>query len=108
MFCSCLTPNRSTIPSRKSYVLLGSLQRLAGWLLLIFFIFFTQSIKFGTFHYHALRVQMFKNVNGVLFSAGFVGKVGLVFVLTLENIFSERFDFKANRKSICSSKKRYY
>ena len=72
-FCTCLTLNRSMIPSRKSYVLLGSLQRLAGWLLLIFFIFFTQSIKFCTFHYHALRVQMFKNVNVALFSK-FCGK----------------------------------
>ena len=34
--------------------------RMAGWLLLTFFIMFIQSIKFYTFHYHALRVQMFE------------------------------------------------
>ena len=36
----------------------------------------------------------------------FTAKIGLVFVLTLENTFSWRFHFKANRKSIGSSKKR--
>ena len=34
-------------------------------------------------------------------------KFGLLFVLTLENTFSQRFHFKAIRKSIGSSKKRY-
>ena len=37
--------------------------------------------------------------------ASFTAKFGLVFVLTLENAFPQRFDFKANRKSIGSSKK---
>ena len=40
-------------------------------------------------------------------SASFTAKFELVFVLTLENNFSQRFHFKANRKSIGSSKKRY-
>ena len=34
-------------------------------------------------------------------------KLELVFVLTFENAFSKSFHFKANRKSIDSSKKRY-
>ena len=37
----------------------------------------------------------------------FTAKFGLVFALTLENAFSQRFHFQANRKSIGSSKKRY-
>ena len=32
--------------------------RMAAWLLLTFFMCFTQSVKFYTFHYHVLRVQM--------------------------------------------------
>ena len=38
----------------------------------------------------------------------FTAKFGLVFILTLEKPFSQRFHFQANRKSIVSSKKRYY
>ena len=41
----------------------------------------------------------------LLLSASFTAKLGLVFVLTLENTFSQRFHFKTNRKSIGSSKK---
>ena len=37
--------------------------------------------------------------------SSFYAKFGVVFVLTLENAFSYRFRFKANRKSIGSSKK---
>ena len=37
----------------------------------------------------------------------FYGKIGLVFLLTLEKAFSQRFLFKATRKSVGSSKKRY-
>ena len=43
----------------------------------------------------------------LLLSAGFAGKFGLVFVLTLGNAFSEMFHFEVNRKSIGSPKKRY-
>ena len=39
--------------------------------------------------------------------ASFTAKFGLVFVLTLENAFPQRFDFRANRKSTGSSKKMY-
>ena len=57
---------------------------------------FTESIKFYTFHYHVLKVRMFKNVinqmdsksEWLLLSAKFTAKLGLVFVLTLGNIFS--------------------
>ena len=44
----------------------------------------------------------------LLLSSGFTAKFGLVFVLTKENAFSETFHFKANRKSIGSSKKWCY
>ena len=40
-------------------------------------------------------------------SARFTGKFELVFVLTQENAFSSRFDFKATRKSIDSSERQY-
>ena len=43
----------------------------------------------------------------LLYSASFTAKFELVFVLTMENAFSYRLHFKANRKSIGSSKKRY-
>ena len=41
----------------------------------------------------------------LLLSESFTAKFGLVFVLTVENAFSWRFNFKANGKSIGSSKK---
>ena len=70
---------------------------------------FTQSIKIYTFHY---QYRCLKNVihqidsknGGLLLSASFTAKFGLIFVLTLEN-FYQRFHFQANRKSIGSSKK---
>ena len=40
----------------------------------------------------------------LLLAASFTAKYGLVFVLTLENVFSNRFHFNADRKSIGSSK----
>ena len=43
----------------------------------------------------------------LLLSASFTAKFRLVFLLTLENTFSQRFHFKGNRRSIDSSKKRY-
>ena len=43
----------------------------------------------------------------LLLSESFTAEFGLVFVLTLESAFSWRFHFKANRKSIGFSKKRY-
>ena len=78
-------------------VLLNSVQGMAGWLLLIFFFnMFTQSIKFYTFHYYVLRLQCLKNGihqidsknEWLVLSARFTAKVGLAFVLTLENAFS--------------------
>ena len=41
----------------------------------------------------------------LLLSAGFTAKFELVFVVTQENAFSERFRFKANKESIGSFKK---
>ena len=43
----------------------------------------------------------------LLLSVTFTAKFELVFVLTFENAFYLRFHFKANRKSIDYSKKRY-
>ena len=40
----------------------------------------------------------------LLLSARFIAKFELVFVLTLENPFSERFQFRANRKRMDSLK----
>ena len=43
----------------------------------------------------------------LLLSVALTTKLELVFVLTIENAFSESFHFKANKKSIGYSKKRY-
>ena len=43
----------------------------------------------------------------LLLSVNFTAILELVFVLTFENDFSKDFHFKANGKSIGSSKKRY-
>ena len=40
----------------------------------------------------------------LLLSASFAVKFGLVFVLTMENTFSQRFHFKVNKKSMDPSK----
>ena len=45
-----------------------------------------------------------RQYESLLLSASFTAKFELVFVLTLENTFSWMFRFKANRKSIGSSK----
>ena len=90
-----------------------SIQYRNGWLAASdLFRMFTQTVKFYTFHY---PYTCLKNVvheidskNGwLLLSASFTVKFGIVFVLTLENAFSYRFHFQANRKNIGSSKKRY-
>ena len=75
---------------------------------------FTQSFKFYTFHYHVLKSKDISNMrfikqivimNGCSFQKVLRQNLGLVFVLTPENGFCQRFHFKANRKSIGSSKK---
>ena len=91
-----LTLTILTAESCFTKVLLNSVQGMAGWLLLIFFYMFTQSIKFYTFNYYVLRLQCLKNGihqidcknEWLVLSARFTVKVGLVFVLTLENAFS--------------------
>ena len=87
--------------------------KMAGWLLLIFLICFTQSIEFYTFHY---QYRCLKNViyqidsknEWLLLSASFTAKFGLVFVLTWKMLFLRGFIFKPTRKSIDLPKKRYY
>ena len=62
-----------------------------------------------------LRIQIFKkgihqtdSKNGrLLLLASFMTKLELIFVLTSENAFPYRFQFKASRKSIVSSTERY-
>ena len=51
--------------------------------------------------------QMDSENEWLLYSVTFTAKLELVFVLTFENAFSCSFHFKANRKSIGSSKTRY-
>ena len=109
--------------------------RMAGWLLLTFLI--CSIIVYYRFYYmfyyvllyvflyvlyvllcillYVIRVQMFEKVIHQIDSKNewlhlpesFTAKFVLVFVLTLENDFSQRFHFKADRKSIGSSKNRY-
>ena len=71
---------------------------------------FTQSVKFYAFHYQVLTVHLLEksDMDGksewLRLSASSTIKVGLVFVLTMENAFSYRFDFKGIRRSMDSSK----
>ena len=99
--------------THRERLMFHSIQYRNDWLAAYdLFDMFKNSIKFYTFHY---QYRCLKNVihqidskNGwLLLSASFTAKFGLVFVLTLENAFSLRFHFQANRKSIGSSKKRY-
>ena len=88
-----------------------------GWLAASdLFHVFTQSIKFYyTLYYTYKECRCLENVilqidsknEWLLLPASFTAKFGLVFVLTLKNAFSKRFQFKANTKSIGSSKKWY-
>ena len=68
-----------------------------GWLTASDFLhMFTQLIRFYTFHSRIKEHRCLKNKihqidsknEWLLLSAGFTAKVGLVFVLTLENTFS--------------------
>ena len=94
------------------YNLLNSIQGMAPSLLLTFFICLHNQLS--SIH-SIIKDRCFKNVihqidskkEWLLLSPTFKAKLGLVFVLTLENGFSLRFHTKANRKSIDSSKKRY-
>ena len=74
---------------------------------------FTRSVKFYTFHYHILKstdvwrwfMKYADSKNEwLVLSASFTIIFELVFVLTLENAFPERFHFKTSRKSTGSSK----
>ena len=76
------------------------------------FYMFTPAIKFYTFHYQYRFLKIVIHQIGsqnrwLLLSASFTAKFGLVFVSTLETAFSQSFHSQANRKSVCSSKKRY-
>ena len=82
-----------------------SIQYRNGWLATSdLFDMLTQSIKFYTFHY---QNRCLKNVihqtdskkGWLLLSASFTAKFRLVFVLTLENAFTKRFHFHANKKT---------
>ena len=78
----------------------------------------TQSFKLYTYHSLSrikstekclkIAIHQIDSKNEWLpLTVSFTGKFGLVFVLILENALSESFHFKANRKSIGSSKKHY-
>ena len=73
---------------------------------------FTQWIKFFLIPLscRCLKIvihQIDSKNESLLLSVTFTAKLELVFVLTSENAFSWSFHFKAKRKSIRSSKKRY-
>ena len=65
---------------------------------------FTQAIKFYTFHY---QYRCLKNVihqtdskdGWLLLTASFTAKFGLVYVLTLENVFHRGFIFKPTERA---------
>ena len=80
--------------THRERLVFHSIQYRNGWLTVSdLFGMFTQSIKFYTFHYQHryLRnvIHQIDSKNGwLLLSASFTAKVGLVFVLALENAFS--------------------
>ena len=84
---------------------------IQGWLLLTFFICLHNQLSC----FISIIVQMSEKHDSqvgsknecLLLSVTFTAKLKLAFVLTFESAFSYSFHFKANRKSIGSSKKRY-
>ena len=80
----------------KLYGFIQFSTRMAGWLLLTFFICLHNQLSSNTFHYHVLTEQMFEKFIHQIDSkndcwflpATFTAKLGLVFVLTLANPFS--------------------
>ena len=90
--------------------------RIDAWLLLTFFICLQNQLS--SIHSILLinkECRCLKNVlhqidsknECLLLSGSFTAKFAYVFVLRFKNAFSQGFHFKANRKSICSSKKLY-
>ena len=73
-----------------------SIQYKNGCLLPFSYFFFLYRFSFTTIH---------ESLTPHYHGASFTAKLGLVFVLTLENAFSQMFHFKANRKNISFSKK---
>ena len=84
---------------------------MQGWLLLTVFICLhnqLRSINSIIVQVSEKRVHQIESKNEwLLLSGTFTAKLELTFVLTFENAFSDSFHFKAKRKSIGSSKKRY-
>ena len=89
---------------------------MVTWLLLTFLVCLQNQLCLQSSIIHSiipyvLRVQIIEKYDWLnknewlLLPATFTAKFGLVFVLTLENAFSQRFHFKVNKKSIGSSKK---
>ena len=65
-------------------ILLNLVQGMAAWLLLIIFICLNSQLS----SIHSITIyQVDRKNDWLLLSAGFTAKVGLVFVLTLENAF---------------------
>ena len=81
---------------------------MKGWLLLTLFICLHNQLSY--FNSIILRMSGRRDSSidskneWLLLSVTFTGIFELVFVFTFENAFSLRFHFKANRKSINSSK----
>ena len=92
----------------KNSVLLYSVQEwLLGWFWPFSYIY--------TINYTFIKYRCLKNFHSsnsenewLLLFASFTAKFQVLFVLTVENAFFERFHFKANRKTIDSSKKQHY
>ena len=101
----------------EKLVLLNSVQifiEMQGWLLLTFFIcLHNQLSSFNSIIVVMSEKRVHQNIldqiesknEWLLLPVAFTAKLALIFVLTFENAFSESFHFKANRKSIGSSKK---
>ena len=89
--------------------------RMAPWLVLAFFIYLHNQLSSIHAIITFIKYRCLKNFHSsnsenewLLLFASFTAKFEVLFVLTVENAFSKRFHFKANRKTIDSSKKQYY
>ena len=89
--------------------------RMVDWLLLTVFICLHNqlssihsSITYSEYRYLENVIHQIDSKNEwLLLRASFSSKFEFVFVLTLENAFSQKFYFEANRKSMGSSKNLY-
>ena len=100
--------NRSLAPSELFHMFTQSIEVWAiSHVYPIIWVLYIPLLRKSTDVWEIAFIKQTKNER-LFLSATFTAKIVLVFALTQGRAFSYRFNFKANRKSIASSKKRYY